>query len=215
MFTLDEIREALERWHPEQEAPGCRFRAAVAMILRESRDGVQILFIERARRQGDPWSGHLAFPGGRIEPRDRDLREAAERETREEIGLDLRGARFLGPLGDLGGDRLPVVVTCFVYAIGGGKALRLNHEVADAFWVPLEHLLDPGRHVTAPYLFGGERAHHPAVRLLGPGRPLLWGITYRLVARLFQALGRAFPPAGAGAAQRSDLSLAGGQGSEG
>ncbi len=194
MFSLEDIREALERWHPEQEAPGCRFRAAVALILRENGEGAEILFIERARRHGDPWSGHLAFPGGRIEPRDRGLREAAERETLEEIGLDLQRARFLGSLGDLGGDRLPVVVSCFVYGVDGDERLRLNEEVADAFWVPLEHLLDPRRHVTAPYLFDGERAHHPAIRLLGPGRPLLWGITYRLVGRFFQALGCDFPP---------------------
>ena len=216
MFSLEEIREALERWHPEEEAPGCRFRAAVALILRGDGGGAEILFIERARRPGDPWSGHLAFPGGRIEPRDRGLREAAERETLEEIGLDLRRARFLGALGDLGGDRLPVVVSCFVYAVDGCEALRLNHEVADAFWVPLEHLLDPRRHVRAPYLLDGERADHPAVRLLGPGRPLLWGITYRLVARFFRALGCAFPPGevsgsgDGGGPERVDRSSAGG-----
>ena len=169
-------------------------RAAVALVLRPGPGGPEMLFIERARKEGDPWSGHLAFPGGRIEPSDPDARAAAERETLEEVGLDLRGARFAGEVGAVCGDRLPVTVQCFAYAVGGGEPLRPNHEVAHAFWVPLGVFLDPRRHLTLRFRFSGTDEQEPAVRLAEPHRPVLWGITYRLVRQFFSRLGLRFPP---------------------
>ena len=79
-------------------------RAAVAMILRDRPGGPEVLFIERARREGDPWSGHMAFPGGRVDPTDDGVRAAAERETLEEVGIPLRGATTLGRLDDKAGN---------------------------------------------------------------------------------------------------------------
>src|SRR4051812_3842337 len=61
-------------------APAIR-RAAVAAILRDAAEGPEILFIRRAEHPQDPWSGHMAFPGGREEPGDADLLETAIRET--------------------------------------------------------------------------------------------------------------------------------------
>jgi NUDIX domain len=49
----------------------------------------EILFIKRAGRAGDRWSGHVALPGGRRDRPDLDDRAAAIRETKEEVGLDL------------------------------------------------------------------------------------------------------------------------------
>jgi 8-oxo-dGTP pyrophosphatase MutT (NUDIX family) len=49
----------------------------------------EILFIKRAGRAGDRWSGHTALPGGKRDPADIDDRAAAIRETQEEVGLDL------------------------------------------------------------------------------------------------------------------------------
>ena len=66
----------------------------MAVILQASADdgaNTDILFIKRAEKPGDPWSGHMAFPGGHLEPKDADLKEhVACRETLEEIGLDLK-----------------------------------------------------------------------------------------------------------------------------
>ncbi|NNL85157.1 MAG: NUDIX domain-containing protein, partial [Myxococcales bacterium] len=60
------------------------------MIFRENSAHTEVLFIERARHPDDPWSGHMALPGGRLDPVDASLRAAAERETREEVGVELR-----------------------------------------------------------------------------------------------------------------------------
>jgi 8-oxo-dGTP pyrophosphatase MutT (NUDIX family) len=161
-----------------------RRHAAVAMILREVSAAPEMLFIKRARRDGDPWSGDLGFPGGKVERLDGSPRSAAERETLEEIGLALKGARFLGRLDDIAGAHQPIVVSCFVYGLLDSPSLQLNEEVTRAFWFPLEKLLDPNRHIEAAVHFRGEPLLRPAIRVLEPGQTVLWGITYRLVIQL-------------------------------
>lgn len=60
----------------------------------------EVLFIKRATREGDRWSGHVALPGGGRDPSDVDDRAVAIRETMEEVGLDLkrRDCFFVGNL---------------------------------------------------------------------------------------------------------------------
>jgi 8-oxo-dGTP pyrophosphatase MutT (NUDIX family) len=171
-------------------------RAAVALILHAGTRGLEVLFMERAPRAGDPWSGDLGFPGGKVEEADRDPRQSAERETREEIGLDLRDGRYLGRLSDIAGAHLPVQVSCFVYGVGDPPPFELNEEVRDLFWVALADLRAPARHVAAPVRFGGEIIERPAIRLPQPGKPVLWGITYRLVMQFLELLGSSKPVSG-------------------
>ncbi|MFL5555271.1 MAG: NUDIX hydrolase, partial [Gemmatimonadaceae bacterium] len=101
---------------------------------------MELLFIKRAEYPGDPWSGQIAFPGGREESRDGSLAETAIRETREETGIDLaREGLMLGSLDDLRPrtTRLPpVVVRPFVALLDRQDPLMLSNEVALAFWVP-------------------------------------------------------------------------------
>ena len=96
-------------------------RAAVALLLRVSHGGVELLLIRRAEREGDPWSGHMALPGGRWQPGDGNLATTAARETREEVGIDLwRHGRRLGELDELAprSARIPsIVVSPFVYHV--------------------------------------------------------------------------------------------------
>lgn len=193
MTSISRIRRLLAGRAPRLLSAEHRRRAAVALILDESPEGLALLFVERAEREGDPWSGHIAFPGGTIEPSDRGPRSAAERETREEICLDLGPEAYLGRLDDLAGTILPVLVSGFVYSLESPPRLKLNREIEEAFWVPIDDLTDPERHVTYRFPEGDTARPHPAVDLLGPGRPVLWGITYRFAAQLLRLAGGEMP----------------------
>ena len=186
-LTVPRIAEALAGREPVLR-PGASDRAAVALILHQSaeEEAPRLMVIERARREGDPWSGDLAFPGGRVEPGDAGERAAAERETAEETGVDLAAARFLGRLDDLSASLLPMTVAAFVYSVESeaAPALSLSDEVAEAFWVPLPRFFDPRRRREHRLRRGTAEHRFPALDLLGPGRPLLWGLTYRFTLAL-------------------------------
>jgi 8-oxo-dGTP pyrophosphatase MutT (NUDIX family) len=195
MSEIATLRNALAE--PPAQPPAAaeaKYHAAVALILSQETDGSRLLFIERAEHPNDPWSGHIAFPGGRIETDDDSPRDAAERETLEEVGLKLDSADCLGHLSDVTGIHLPVVVSGFVYGIGVGAELMPNVEVKNAFWIALDQLCAPQHQVQHTFHQHGRQRTFPAIDLLGPGRPLLWGLSYRLVAQLLHHLDRQIPP---------------------
>lgn len=192
------IRERLSTVIPlEDAAPGGEGRrpSAVAMILRCRERGPECLFIERARFPGDPWSGNIGFPGGGYEESDHSLRHTAERETFEEIGVDLSHGHYLGRLGDIVGANLPVRVSCFVYGFELELLPHASEEVQDLFWIPLELLTDPAYHQQSEVRFGSIRRSVPAIDFRLPGKPVLWGITYRLVAQFCQRVSPELAPA--------------------
>ena len=106
MISTHTITQQLAQHQPVLSSTGDS-HAAVALILDNaaSRDDPEIVFIERAQVLGDPWSGHIAFPGGRCEPGDQLPLDTAVRETEEEIGVDLSAGQLLGRLDDLTGRR--------------------------------------------------------------------------------------------------------------
>jgi 8-oxo-dGTP pyrophosphatase MutT (NUDIX family) len=163
--------------------------AAVILLVRPPAVGGQVdgsaemLFIRRAEREGDPWSGHIAFPGGRPAAGDADLLAVAVRETAEEVGIDVRlGGRVLGRLPTVEplSQRLPPVdVTPFVAAAPGGVDANPDPgEVERAFWIPLASLLSTGRSAVVRHVVRGgprEWAAYPS-----PAGPI-WGITERIL----------------------------------
>lgn len=163
-------------------------RAAVAMILRDSPRGPQVLFVERATYVGDPWSGNVGFPGGKVIDGDSEARLTAERETIEEVGIDLTRCSYLGFLAEIAGAHLPVRVSCFVYLVPNDCIISLNCEIVDAFWVGLDQLADTRHHCLVPIPFGGEEVPRSGIRLPQAGKPILWGLTYRLVMEFFRLL---------------------------
>jgi len=168
--------------------------AAVTLLLRPAGgsaggdaadDSAEILFIKRAERAGDPWSGHLAFPGGRAEKRDATLVEIAMRETAEEVGIDARqGGRLLGRLPTVRplSTRIPsITVTPFVALAPEGAVPRPQpEEVEEAFWVSLAVLRRSGRSATVRWEDRDGMRELPAFP--SPKGPI-WGITERILSQ--------------------------------
>ena len=167
-------------------------RAAVAIILRavsEDQDW-ELLFILRARHREDPWSGHMAFPGGRVDDGDATSLSAARRETAEEIGLDLNTcSRLLGSIDDIhasaGGKVLPLAISPYVFLITGGVETTPNHEVDEVHWIRVSELLDPATRSTTPYTLRGVHFDLPCFRVR---HRVIWGLTYQMLMRLFTVL---------------------------
>ena len=155
--------------------------AAIALILLEREGGLEALLIERAEREGDPWSGHIALPGGHVDPSDADLSATAERETLEEVGLDLRrSGERVGRLSQYAPVRgVPLAVHPFVYLLEAPPVLTLNAEVRRALWVPLEPLQLGERRTTYRLSRAGQHFEFPAWDVDGS---VVWGLTYRVLA---------------------------------
>lgn len=165
---------------------GGRTRASVAMIIRPAAEDLEVLFIQRSANELDPWSGHIAFPGGKLEEGEL-VSQAARRETLEEIGIELGGVCCLGRLSDIVGTNLPVRVSCCVFVMDRNDFVPvLSDEVSDLFWTGLSVLRDPARHLLTEVAFDDRKMEVPAIRLPCTGKPVLWGITYRLLMQFIE-----------------------------
>jgi 8-oxo-dGTP pyrophosphatase MutT (NUDIX family) len=190
--TIDDIRRCLNEHAPRILNDEEGQKAAVAVVLREGEDRrPEVLFIKRADRPADPWSGQMAFPGGRVALDDATIRSAAERETMEEVGLSLDGAEKLGRLDDLEGLRgagrpAGIVISAFVYHHRSPGPLRVNYEVEEAFWVSLSTLSDPLRRVEYSHPLVGATTY-PGILVGDPDRHVVWGLTYRFVESFLAA----------------------------
>ena len=191
MEYIKRISKALNNHPVRIIEPGGRTQASVALVLREQPVGLDILFIERATNENDYWSGQIALPGGRTEPGDNNLQDTAERETREELGLDLGTAQYLGRLSDSAPGGLKIVISCFVYAVRQYPLLQLDkNEIADAFWVPVAEFSNTERHSYVDWVIRNRLRRFPAVKLLDDKKEPLWGITFRLLRDLNKMVNR-------------------------
>jgi len=165
--------------------------AAIALVIRPQPAGEpELLMIKRAEIAGDPWSGHIACPGGRAEPGDRDLAHTATRETWEETGIDLeKEGKLLGTLDDLSPRTPmlpPIIIRPFVTAVPSSVQIVASPEVAEAFWVPLSALRKE------------EAWSKSVVRVRGVDREelsfrhdnyMVWGLTHRVLRQLLELMG--------------------------
>lgn len=187
MITIDQIRTALQhRAHLPAAFEPAPTQAAVAMILADGEDDLEVCFIRRAERAGDPWSGQVAFPGGRAGSDDRNAHDVAERETWEEIGLSLAADHRIGPLPIREVVRPDIqnslTLSPFVYYIGSGSAILDHashaHEVADVFWVPLRHLFAASAATELDYPIGGVATTFPGIQFRDQ---VIWGLTLNVL----------------------------------
>ena len=174
---LNHITTLFQNRHRE---PDDSAHAAVAMLLTEADDTLKVLLVKRATRETDPWSGHMAFPGGRRGHGDPDLKATACRETREETGIDLTQCTAIGSLDALHSTVRPDVrIQPFIFSCIDPPEVTLNEELMAHYWIPLEEI-DRSRGKTRI----GPR-EHPAYLVEGKA---VWGLTYRMLENFFVIL---------------------------
>lgn len=190
MTDLTPLLRAALAGHSRQvvDEPDIR-RAAVAVVVTREPDSA-LLFVKRLERPGDPWSGHVAFPGGFASSDDASLVATAARETLEETGLDLAAkGEPLGILDDVfpRSIHLPrVVVTPCVFAVEGRPAVAAGPEVSHAFWVPVSELFDPSNRRPFELRLSDEVRQFNAIVV---GGYTIWGLTERALSQFAKVCG--------------------------
>jgi 8-oxo-dGTP pyrophosphatase MutT (NUDIX family) len=162
------------------------------MILKPHERDLQMLFIHRAHHPQDPWSGHMAFPGGRQDPEDLDLSFTIYRETKEEVGIDLNlHSEYLGRMTELQamarGKPTSMTVAPFIYLVSSDVSPEPDPvEVQDTIWVPLAFMQQQGveRIVSRPTP-DGSAMQVPALEY---GGKTIWGLTYRMLRNFLELL---------------------------
>jgi 8-oxo-dGTP pyrophosphatase MutT (NUDIX family) len=183
-IQLARLRQVLADAAPRTELSHGR-QAAVALVLAPDPDeahSLSLLLVRRSERQGDPWSGHMALPGGHADAGDADLSQTARRETLEEVGIDLSDAELLGRLDDVTTLRsFDIMIRPFVFWTSTQRAVTLSDEVAEALWVPLNALAGDALRSTREVTVNGTTLRVPAYVI---GERVVWGMTFSLLERL-------------------------------
>ncbi len=167
--------------------------ASVMVILREERDRYSMLFIKRREYLSDLFSGHMAFPGGKMQKGDESKLETAIRETLEETGIDLRkDGRILGELDDVS----PVnprarhyIVTPYVALVGEDIKVKPNEEVAEFVWIPISNFMDEKTLEIRGIERYGMRLENFAFHYQ---KYVIWGMTARILRQFLYLLGHLF-----------------------
>ena len=155
--------------------------AAVVVLLRATNQDFQVLFVKRAEKSGDPWSGQTALPGGKRDPEDRNLKETVVRETLEETRINLfEGCRFLGAMEPVRSTQKPEMkILPFVVLQEKEQAIKLNEELTEYFWTPLKEL---AKHKgTVKFSFGEYQAYIIE-------NHIIWGLTHKIMNNLLSLI---------------------------
>lgn len=183
-MLLGRLREALQRRTPATLREEGAQRAAVAVVVTAGLEP-HILFVKRQERSGDPWSGHMAFPGGFMADAEGSLVATAVRETLEETGLDLSlVGEQIGRLDDVypRSVLLPkVVVTPVVFGVAEPFPVVAHAEVQEAVWLPADRIFDPNSH--RPYALELPTGRRVFDSIVVDGYTI-WGLTERVLAQI-------------------------------
>ena len=194
-LTADALRDrfaAAPAWEPEfwgepkfTDRPMTHAAVLVPLVLRER---PMVLLTERASHLATH-SGQVAFPGGKRDDTDRDEADTALREAEEEIGLDRSLAEVIGqmPTYTTG---TQFIVTPVIALIQPHARLTLNpEEVADAFEVPLEFLMNPAHHRRHSLEFAGMRRDWFSMPYMdGNSERFIWGATAAMLRNFYRLL---------------------------
>lgn len=156
--------------------------SAVSIVLRGAERGPEILFVQRAVRADDPWSGQIGLPGGRRDAAESDLLETAIRETREETAIDLRTeARLFGALDEMRPRNPalpPFIVRPYVATLTVDPRIVISDELAGYFWAPMDAIFDPSNTRPAQVTGRGVTMWREAIHVDGH---VIWGLTERIL----------------------------------
>lgn len=187
MLTQAALVDRIREHRPDVgRTPEAAWAATALVLAPDGRGRPTILFIERAERAGDRWSGHMALPGGRRSPEDATLAETARREALEEVGVPLDAP--VGRLDDVRGRVHGGAVATFVFTLEAQATVIPDPgEVAGAVWVPVDHLRSAEAATRHPFAGVGLL---PALRF---EHYVIWGLTHRILHGFFAAAGAPLP----------------------
>ncbi|MCW3985630.1 MAG: CoA pyrophosphatase [Candidatus Bathyarchaeota archaeon] len=171
------IRSLSQKLKPASEAQN--IDAAVALLLEPADQGLNILLVKRTERPLDPWSGQMAFPGGKRDPKDRDIIQTVVRETLEETNINIANrCRFLGVLEHTRSTVRPkLLVASFVILLEHEPTIILSEELEGYVWALVKKLRECRG--TADFPFGEV----PAYFVEGN---VVWGLTFRILEKFTQ-----------------------------
>jgi 8-oxo-dGTP pyrophosphatase MutT (NUDIX family) len=193
--TVIELEELLRSRAPLKiTGDGDFVHAAVMMILGESPGGISMLFIKRPESDIDAFSGHMAFPGGKMKEGDKDKLDTAIRETYEEVGVDLyKSGLVIGELDDINPNNPRArnyIVTPYVSMLKEEVLIKPNlYEVESAVWVPMKHLKDERNFKTRFRERNGKMVED---YVYSYGQYIIWGMTGRILRRFLSITAHLF-----------------------
>ena len=183
--TLFQVKDELASIH--RSGDGDHVEAVVAILLWDEQDlGLQTLLVQRAEREGDPWSGQIGLPGGRVKRAIESPRAALHREVEEEVGIKLEDVGVeLGTL-TVGHPmrRLEMRVQPWVYGLSVKPRVTIGSEIAGSFWTNLAEL--PSKRKMSEIII--RNGPWNVESFVVEGR-IVWGFTYRVLTELLPILG--------------------------
>ena len=164
--------------------------ASVCVLVAGADQTPSVCLIRRAQWANDPWSEHIALPGGSRTGNETPA-ETVRREVREEVGISIADTEELTALPQLrirlAGRERTLLLDSFVYHVAGPMpALRCSHEIHSAFWIPVIELWNPANLDYLALSDQGDTLVYPAVRL---PQGTVFGITLRVLTLLSDRLG--------------------------
>lgn len=172
-------------------------RASVSIFIfnPSTIDEAEILLIQRAKNENDPWSGHMAFPGGRYQNGDENMLNTTIRETFEEIGFDINKELLnydkkkynkISRLSDVTTLRHlgeAIVVTPFLFGIEKKPEIQMNQEVDNFFWIPLNFFLKSENQKLREFDINSQKVSLPCYFY---DNKIIWGITLSMINEITQ-----------------------------
>ena len=192
MKSLADMPAALVYNRPTR-LPGRRYmvQCGVTVLLREGKTGLETLMMRRAKKRGDPWSGDMCFPGGRLSKGDADPEATAHRELEEEIGFSASvHAKPLGRLSELMTRAheapKPMSVSPYVLELTSEPDMELNHEAVEVIWIPLSFLANPANREKMNWKVGKANWSVPCYHYQGCR---IWGLSLMILDELVEVVG--------------------------